>query len=60
MGTCMEKKWFTVKEILPNLWGIAEFGHSEKVISYLCIGKEKALLFDSGMGIGDIYNVVTN
>lgn len=50
----MEKKWFTTKEIFPNIWGIAEFGHFEKVISYLFLGKSQAFLFDTGMGIGNI------
>lgn len=50
----MEKSWFTVKELYPGIWGLAEFGHNEKVVSYLFVGKTKCLLFDSGMGIGDI------
>ncbi|OGH30327.1 MAG: hypothetical protein A3B41_00220 [Candidatus Levybacteria bacterium RIFCSPLOWO2_01_FULL_37_26] len=50
----MEKKWFTVKKIYPNIWGFGEFDHNEKVISYLFVGKTKALLFDTGMGIGNI------
>lgn len=54
----MEKNWFTKKELLPNVWGIAEFCHSEKVISYLFVGKKQALLFDSGLGIGNIKNEI--
>lgn len=54
MGTNMEEAWFTVESLYPNIWGIAEFGHNEKVISYLFVGKNQALLFDTGMGIGDI------
>lgn len=50
----MVKNWFTVKKIYPNIWGIGEFHHSEKVISYLFVGKTKALLFDSGTGIKNI------
>lgn len=50
----MEKKWFTVKKIFPNIWGFGEFDHDEKVISYLFVGETKALLFDTGMGIGNI------
>lgn len=50
----MEKNWFTIKKIKKNIWGIAEFKHFEKVISYLFIGKNFCLLFDTGMGIGDI------
>ena len=50
--------WFTIVELQRNIWGIAEFGHSEKVISYLFIGNSQALLFDTGMGIGDIKKAV--
>lgn len=54
----MDKNWFTIKNIHHNIYGIGEFGHFEEVISYLFIGKAKALLFDTGMGIGDIKKVV--
>lgn len=50
--------WFTTVELLTNIWGIAEFGHKEKVISYLIVGKNKALLFDTGMGISNIKKVI--
>lgn len=51
--------WFEVYEILPDVYAIREPGHWEKVISYLITGKEKALLFDTGTGIGDIRAVVS-
>lgn len=51
-------KWYTTCEVSKNIWGIGEFGHKEKVISYLIIGKKQALLFDTGMGIGNIKEVV--
>jgi glyoxylase-like metal-dependent hydrolase (beta-lactamase superfamily II) len=54
MGNNVGEAWFTVKKLYPGIWGLAEFGHNEKVISYLFVGKSKCLLFDSGMGIGDI------
>lgn len=54
----MKNAWFTYKQIVPNIWGIAEFNHFEKVISYLIIGKRQALLFDTGMGIKSIKEVV--
>lgn len=50
----MGKTWFTVKQLYAGIWGLAEFGHNEKVISYLFVGANKCLLFDSGMGIGNI------
>lgn len=55
----MKKNWFTVKKLKANIWGIAEFEHFEEVISYLIVGSKKALLFDTGMGIKNIREVVT-
>ncbi|WP_158674712.1 MBL fold metallo-hydrolase [Streptomyces hoynatensis] len=43
--------WFSVREAGPGVHLIAEPGH---VNSYLVHGEEFALLYDSGMGIGDI------
>ncbi len=50
--------WFEVYEIRPGLFAIYEPGQFEEVISYLMIGSEKALLFDTGLGIGDMRAVV--
>jgi glyoxylase-like metal-dependent hydrolase (beta-lactamase superfamily II) len=50
--------WFTVKKINKNIWGIGEFKHPEEVISYLILGEKRALLFDTGLGIGNIKNEV--
>ena len=51
--------WFEVYEIRPGLFAIHEPGQFEEVISYLILGTEKALLFDTGLGIGDMRAVVT-
>ncbi len=50
--------WFTVRKVVPNIWGIAELEHFEEVISYLIVGEEKALLFDTGLGIKNIKNEI--
>jgi glyoxylase-like metal-dependent hydrolase (beta-lactamase superfamily II) len=50
--------WFEVYEIRPGLFAIYEPGQFEEVISYLMVGSEKALLFDTGLGIGDMRAVV--
>lgn len=50
--------WFEVYQITPSIVAIYEPGQFEEVISYLIIGQEKALLWDTGTGIGDIKNVV--
>ncbi len=46
--------WFEVYEVFPNTYAIYEPGHFEEVISYLIVGNQRALLFDSGLGIGNI------
>ena len=50
--------WFSVYQIMPNIYAIYEDRHFQEVISYLVIGSEKALMVDSGLGIGNIRAVV--
>jgi len=50
--------WFEVYKIVPGVFAIYEPHQFEEVISYLVIGSQKALLFDTGMGIGNIKAVV--
>jgi glyoxylase-like metal-dependent hydrolase (beta-lactamase superfamily II) len=49
--------WFEVYKPAPNVFAIYEPHQSEEVISYLIVGKKRALLFDTGMGISDIKKV---
>lgn len=49
--------WFTVQEIDRNTFAISEYGHWEKVHSFLLIGEEKAVLIDTGLGIDHIKRV---
>ena len=49
--------WFEVYRVAPNTFAIYEPHQAEEVISYLIVGKRKALLFDTGMGISDIRKV---
>jgi len=49
--------WFEVYQAAPGTLAIYEPHQSEETISYLILGKEKALLFDTGMGISDIRKV---
>ncbi len=53
-----ETDWFEVRECPDRVIGIGEPGHDENVKSYLVLGDELALLFDTGMGIGNIRQVV--
>lgn len=50
--------WFQVYEVKDGIFAIAEPYQWQEVISYLVIGNEFALLFDSGNGIGNIKAVV--
>jgi glyoxylase-like metal-dependent hydrolase (beta-lactamase superfamily II) len=51
--------WFEVYKVAPNTFAIYEPHQSEEVISYLILGKDRALLFDTGMGISDIRKLVS-
>ena len=49
--------WFEVYKPAPNVFAIYEPHQAEEVISYLIVGENRALLFDTGMGISDIKRV---
>jgi glyoxylase-like metal-dependent hydrolase (beta-lactamase superfamily II) len=50
--------WFKVVELPKDVFGIIEDGHAEEVCSFLILGKDKALLLDTGMGVSNIVPVV--
>lgn len=50
--------WFEVYEIQKGIFAIYEPGQFEEVISWLIVGNRQALLFDTGLGMGDIRAVV--
>ncbi len=50
--------WFQVTEVAEDVHAILEPNHAEEVISYLILGRERAILLDTGMGIGDIHRLV--
>jgi glyoxylase-like metal-dependent hydrolase (beta-lactamase superfamily II) len=51
--------WFEVYEIKPGVFAIYEPRQFEEVISYLILGSQKALLFDTGMGIASIRKIAS-
>jgi glyoxylase-like metal-dependent hydrolase (beta-lactamase superfamily II) len=51
--------WFEVYNIAPAVFAIYEPHQSEETIGYLIAGDKRALLFDTGMGIGDLRAVTT-
>ncbi|MCJ7557618.1 MAG: MBL fold metallo-hydrolase [Gammaproteobacteria bacterium] len=50
--------WFEVYQVGPGIFAIYEPFQWQEVISYLIIGIDEALLFDTGNGLGDIKAVV--
>jgi glyoxylase-like metal-dependent hydrolase (beta-lactamase superfamily II) len=52
-------QWFEVYKIRPGVFAIYEPHQFEEVISYLILGGQKAILFDTGMGISNIKAVVS-
>jgi len=53
-----EEAWFEVYRVAPGVFAIYEPHQAEETISYLIVGTKQALLFDTGMGIGNIKAVV--
>lgn len=53
-----DQDWFEVYRIAAGIFAIYEPGQFEEVISFLVIGDDRALLFDTGLGIGDMKRVV--
>jgi glyoxylase-like metal-dependent hydrolase (beta-lactamase superfamily II) len=49
--------WFEVYKVAPAVFAIYEPHQSEETISYLIVGDKQAILFDTGMGIGDLHEV---
>jgi glyoxylase-like metal-dependent hydrolase (beta-lactamase superfamily II) len=47
-------EWFETYQVGPGTWALLEPQHYEEVISYLILGDERGVLFDTGMGIADI------
>jgi glyoxylase-like metal-dependent hydrolase (beta-lactamase superfamily II) len=50
--------WFKVYAVAPGVFAINEPRQEEQVTSFLVVGSKRAVLFDSGMGIGRISDVV--
>src|SRR5580704_12389157 len=50
--------WFEVYRPARGVFAIYEPHQSEETISYLIVGEKRAMLFDTGMGIGDLKKVI--
>jgi glyoxylase-like metal-dependent hydrolase (beta-lactamase superfamily II) len=51
--------WFEVYEVAADVWAIYEPFQWQEVISYLIVGTQSAVLFDTGNGIGKIRLIVS-
>ena len=51
--------WFEVYKVAPGTFAIYEPHQSEETIGYLIVGRKRAVLFDTGMGIADLKSVVS-
>jgi glyoxylase-like metal-dependent hydrolase (beta-lactamase superfamily II) len=49
--------WFTVQEIDNHTFAISEYGHWEKVHSFLLMGEKAAVLIDTGLGIDNMKRI---
>lgn len=54
----LEIEWFEVYRVAPATYAIYEPGQFEEVISFLIVGSEKAILFDSGLGLVPLKPVI--
>ena len=48
------KDWFTLDQIDPDTSILSEYRHWEETHSYLLLGRDRALLLDTGLGVGDL------
>lgn len=53
-----DEPWFEVYRIRPGVFALYEGKQFEETISYLILGDKRAVLFDTGLGIGNIRSVV--
>ena len=54
----LRQGWFRVTEPEPGVYCIEEPLHTERVKSFLVVGSRRALLIDTGMGVGDLRRLV--
>lgn len=50
--------WFTVEALDADTWCISEYRHWEEPHCYLIQGTDRAALIDTGLGVGDLGQVV--
>ncbi len=58
MATTGPEPWFTVERVDADTYAVSEYRHWEEPHCYLLLGRERAALIDTGLGVGDIRAVV--
>ena len=53
-----DRDWFTIDQVEKDTYILSEYRHWEETHCYLLAGRERALLIDTGLGIGNIYEGV--
>jgi hypothetical protein len=53
----LKDNWFTVQKIDSETYAISEYGHWQKVHSFLVLGERKAVLIDTGLGIDSMKRI---
>lgn len=51
-------EWFTIDEVDADTYIISEYKHPEETHCYLICGTERSLLIDTGLGVGNIAEIV--
>lgn len=46
--------WFTVERMDDDTFALSEYRHWEETHSYLLLGRDRALLLDTGLGVGGL------
>ncbi len=54
----LDDDWFEVYRLPHDVFAINEPHQFQEIISYLILGQRQALLFDTGMVLGDLVGVV--
>ena len=50
--------WFTLERLDGDTWAISEYRHREHTHCYLLLGRERALLIDTGLGVAPLASAV--
>ena len=52
------KPWFTVERLSGDTFALSEYSHWEETHCYLLLGEDRALLIDTGLGVGNLQKEV--